>query len=100
MKCALPGLLIICRQINEEAEALLYSGNEFRLVNMSRAGSFYCPLGLGRRKKIRRLFLALDAWEDPPQPSVDSLAESLAEWESIFKFVPKIRIIIVPSSEE
>jgi len=100
MKSALPGLLIICRQINEEAEALLYSGNDFRLVNMGSAGSLYCPLGLGRRKKIRRLFLALDAWADPPQPSVDSLAESLAEWDSILKVLPKIGIIVVPSCEE
>jgi hypothetical protein len=37
LKSALPGLLLMCRQINEEAEALLYGGNDFRLINKGSA---------------------------------------------------------------
>ncbi|KAI0458784.1 hypothetical protein F5B21DRAFT_406101 [Xylaria acuta] len=69
-RSALPALLLLCRQINEEVETMLYQGNTFT-VNIHDQGQYHVERQFTPRKqeRMRNMILVLRPIGVPYQPS-------------------------------
>lgn len=75
-RSALPGLLLICRQITEEAAVILYQGNTFVFLPTLAGQEHLLKFSLERRSKMRRVII------DKPAglPSALHTAEMSPAW--------------------
>ena len=91
---ALPGILLINRQINHEVEAMLYGGNTFQLlIDTYEQQSFAKRFSPTRRERIRKMILMLepisDEWKLPKLKLLPEIQLSLLKGISILGIIPK-----------
>ncbi|KAI0408958.1 hypothetical protein F4802DRAFT_305597 [Xylaria palmicola] len=91
-KSALPALLVLCRQINDEAETMLYQGNTFT-VDIHYQGQYHVDRQFTKRnrERMRNLILVLRPIGAPFQPN--ALMDP-AVWDAVLGNLTTLGVVV------
>lgn len=93
-RSALPQLLLICRRITEEAEAMLYAGNTFRIwVHWKGEREFSRLIQPAQRAKLRKVILIMRCrGECAKQP----FRINLLVWDGMVRNLSSLKLAVEP----